>query len=115
MTFYQYPDYMYHHGVKGMKWGVRRAERKQARQQTRKIKRDIRTYDKGVKEFNKIARSAQRRGVKPGTVITSRTGTKVGITKTGAQWISGNKKLQQMPVEDLMDAMYYKKFKQLPI
>ncbi len=21
---YQYPDYMYHHGVKGMKWGVRR-------------------------------------------------------------------------------------------
>ncbi len=24
MTFYQYPDYMYHHGVKGMKWGVRK-------------------------------------------------------------------------------------------
>ena len=27
MTFYQYPDYMYHHGVKGMKWGVRRKQR----------------------------------------------------------------------------------------
>ena len=27
MTFYQYPDYMYHHGVKGMKWGVRKANR----------------------------------------------------------------------------------------
>ena len=24
MTFYRYPDYMYHHGVKGMKWGVRK-------------------------------------------------------------------------------------------
>ena len=28
MTMYQYPDYMYHHGVKGMKWGVRRKANK---------------------------------------------------------------------------------------
>ena len=24
MQMYQYPSYMYHYGVKGMKWGVRR-------------------------------------------------------------------------------------------
>lgn len=24
MTCYQYPDYMYHYGIKGMRWGVRR-------------------------------------------------------------------------------------------
>ncbi len=28
MTIYQYPDYMYRYGVKGMKWGVRRKANK---------------------------------------------------------------------------------------
>lgn len=40
MTFYQYPDYMYHYSVKGMKWGVRRARKKQARMEAKQQKKN---------------------------------------------------------------------------
>ena len=40
MTFYQYHDYMYHHGVKGMRWGVRRARKKQARMEAKQQKKN---------------------------------------------------------------------------
>lgn len=28
---YQYPDYLMHYGIKGMRWGVRRAKKKAER------------------------------------------------------------------------------------
>ena len=38
MTFYQYPDYMYHHGIKGMKWGRRRYRNKDSKATSTKKK-----------------------------------------------------------------------------
>ena len=43
---YQYPDYMYHHGVKGMKWGVRKSRVKSSGSK----KRGKSTYSKDYTE-----------------------------------------------------------------
>ncbi len=103
---YQYPDYLMHHGVRGMKWG----RRKRALQ----IKRNVRNYNKSANEFNKMALAAKKQNVKSGTIISSKTGTKIKVTDAGAEWLSGNKKVQQMSVDELMDVMYYKRYKQIP-
>ena len=61
MTFYQYPDYMYHYGVKGMKWGVRKSRVKSSgskkREKTTKSSRK-KTIKKTVSTANNIIRKA---------------------------------------------------------
>ena len=103
---YQYPDYLMHYGVLGMKWGRRK--------KSFQVKRNVRAYDKSANEFKKMATVAKKQNVKSGTIISSKTGTKIKVTDAGAEWLSGNKKLQQMSVDDLMDVMYYKAYKRIP-
>lgn len=69
MTFYQYPDYMYHYGVKGMKWGVRRAERIEKKQKSRREKYINKTSRKikKNKELANFQRSKLRDYKKYGT------------------------------------------------
>ena len=95
-----------HYGVLGMKWGRRK--------KSFQVKRNVRAYDKSVNEFKKMATVAKKQNVKSGTIISSKTGTKIKVTDAGAEWLSGNKKLQQMSVDDLMDVMYYKAYKRIP-
>lgn len=52
MTLYQYPNYLMHHGIKGMKWGRRREHRaaKKAAKIKRQYSRDINKFETFGKE-----------------------------------------------------------------
>ena len=62
MTIYQYPDYMYHYGVKGMKWGVRKRtgvtkggqniSKRRLKKDSKKVK-STPNYDKVSAKMNK--------------------------------------------------------------
>lgn len=64
-----YPDYLMHYGVKGMKWGVRRARMKEAKSNYRKAtdkafskyERDINSIEKGYKRGQTLTKKDQAR------------------------------------------------------
>ena len=58
---YQYPNYLAHHGVKGMKWGVRRARKSMAKRTRRK---ESSISDKEALQWKKDV----KKGVKTGKV-----------------------------------------------
>lgn len=95
-----------HYGVLGMKWGRRK--------RYLRVKRNVKKYDKGVNEVRKMTIAAKKQNVKSGTIISSKTGTKIKVTDAGAQWLSGNKQIQQMSVDDIIDVLYYKTYKEIP-
>lgn len=81
MTVYQYPNYLMHHGVKGMKWGVRRARsrvtsryssdynktRKLRRKSSKKLSNDelkeLNNRMRLEQEYNRLSTSSVNRGM----------------------------------------------------
>ncbi len=101
---YQYPNYLMHHGVKGMKWGVRRAKQSLASANRRRISKysedynetrllrrksskqlsneDLKKLNKRMnleQEYNRLSTSEVNRGVAVAKKILSVSGIAGGL------------------------------------
>ena len=139
MTLYK--PYLAHYGILGMKWGVRHDRKRSGsaknrtssasksktveqqkekdshltRAKKRRIIKNAKQYKKALNEFNAMADKALRnKDVKPGMVLMSKTGTSIQVTETGVKWLKANKKVANMPIDELMEAIYYLKYKDFP-
>lgn len=67
MWEYNYTDEFYHHGIKGMKWGVRRLESKggsYTRRGIKKINESLESYDAAKQRLDSSRKSGDKQGTR---------------------------------------------------
>ena len=82
MNYYQYPDYMYHYGVKGMKWGVRK-----------RVQSKVSSFGQNRRVQNKTntKKMSTKKKVALGVGVAAGVGAAVAGGVAGKRYLSGKK------------------------
>ena len=82
MTIYQYPDYLAHHGVKGMKWGVRKANK------LTKLSRKADLYESKSKAWDNTSKRMDESARELGPIGYGKQYNKIKQAKTNSKQLS---------------------------
>lgn len=81
----------------------------------KKTKKNAKNYSKEVKAVKAAYAKARSRGIQPGTVVRGRHQVEIMMEKDGgALWTKSGKYLREMTPDELIDAIYYLDFGEIP-
>lgn len=81
----------------------------------KRTKKNAKNYQKEVAAVKAAYRKARRKGIKPGTVVKGKHQVEIMMEKDGgASWSKSGKYLRDMTPDELIDAVYYLEFKEIP-
>ena len=89
---YEYPNYLYHHGIKGMKWGVRRFQKKDGTLTSEGKKRYVQEVSDNSQEQADSKRKLTR---KQKVIIAGVTATVTVLTAYGAYKLSNSRQFDR--------------------